>query len=175
MWQEIQKNENAKIDVATQSIKNGAPHYQATYSKKKLTSFMEGFDAKTYWYNDGIFQITLVMYVLPDGSMGKIANCLVSQVSDGIGDEKECVKIVMRKVREYMDANKMQQMYALTPNSPFTPFQDKFHDSLDTMIWEHSKALDAGTDRFPNGIWRRTLTRDPERTGEDELWTNKGQ
>lgn len=169
MWKEIKQDEFAKIDVFAQFIKGRAEHYGKSYSAEKAKSFIDGFGASLYWYDDGIFLIALSLYVLPDRSKVKIANCLVKQKRDGEGDEKDCVKIAVRKVREYMDAKGMRYAYALTPNTPFNPFQDKFHEAIDIMYWEHSKTLET-----EYNVWRREIDRDPKRKEEDELWVNNG-
>lgn len=173
MWTEIKRDEAAKHEVFAAAVRQGAAHY-ASFNARRVKDYLTAFDGVLYWYNDGTYRITLAMYVVPGGQEIKVANCLVGQIAPKRGTAQECVKIVMRKIREYMDAKGIRYAYALTPNSSFTPFQDAFHAALDSMIWEHSKVLEDGSDSHPNGVWRRSVDRNPLLKTQDELWVKAG-
>lgn len=170
MWTEITEQEKAKVAVFGASVRQGAPHYSG-FKDKNAEDYLTAFHGVLYWYNDGIYRIALSMYVVPREQLIKVANCLVVLLDEKKGTPEECVKIVVRKVREYMDAKGIRRAYAIVPNSTFTPFQDAFHDALDAMnVWEYSKVLEDGSDSHPQGVWRKTFDREPARKGEDEVW-----
>ncbi len=172
MWTKILVEEAAKHEVFAAAVKQGAAHYRDKFTARKAKDYITAFNGVLYWYNDDVFNVALAMYVVPGGQEIKIANCLVKRVTKGVGDPKDCVKITMRKIREYMDEKGIRRAYALTPNSSFTTFQDAFHELADSIVWEHSKILEDGSDSHPNGVWRRTFDRDPLLKNQDELWTS---
>lgn len=171
MWTEIKRDEAAKQEVFAAAVRQGAGHY-SSYNAGRAKDYLLAFDGALYWYNDGTYRIALAMYVVPGKQQIKIANCLVGQINQRNGTPEECLKITMRKIREYMDLKGIRYAYALTPNSSFTTFQDLFHAAIDSMVWEHTKVLEKNNDSFPNGIWRRTIDRNPLLKSQDELWVN---
>lgn len=150
MWIEISKNDSVKIDEQVAFIKNSAPHYATSYTKKKMLDMLERKQGRAFYYDDGKFKIALNFLFNETNKDWKMANVLVKQVKEEVGTPKECMGIIVEKVRNFLQEVGGRSAYCLTPKSPFNPFQDKIHQLMVTDIEEFGlkHSFDSDTDEI---------------------------